>query len=84
MRDQGRARGLLGNVYMEVRDYMDRWVTPPKRVTSPTWDTPPTCKQALKVVVSVKTTLMSLGYNIPRSAMPFDTLNHGNGLLTIR
>ena len=74
------------NVYMEVRDYMDRWVTPPKRVISPTWDPPPTCKQALKVVVSVKTTLMSLGYNIPRNAMPFDTpwKHHGNGLLTIR
>ena len=27
--------------------YMDRRVTPPKRVTSPTWDPPPPCKQAL-------------------------------------
>ena len=27
---------------------MDRWVTPPKRVTSPTWGPPPPCKQALK------------------------------------
>ena len=26
---------------------MDRRVTPPKRVTSPTWRTPPPCKQAL-------------------------------------
>ena len=43
-----------------------------------------TCKQALKVVFSVKTTLMSIGCNIPRNAMPFDTLNHGTGLLTIR
>ena len=25
---------------------MDRWVTPPKRVTSPTWGSPPPCKQA--------------------------------------
>ena len=30
-----------------MRDYMDGQVTPPKRVTSPTWDTPPPCKQAL-------------------------------------
>ena len=27
---------------------MDRWVTPPKRVTSPTWGPPPLCKQALR------------------------------------
>ena len=26
---------------------MDRRVTPPKRVTSTTWDPPPPCKQAL-------------------------------------
>ena len=30
-----------------MRDYMDRRVTPPKRVTSPTWGPPPPCKQAL-------------------------------------
>ena len=33
---------------IKMRDYMDRWVTPPKRVTSPTWGPPPLCKQALK------------------------------------
>ena len=55
-----------------------------KRVTSPTWGLPPTCKQALKVVFSVKTTLISLGYNISGNVIPFDTLNHENGLLTIR
>ena len=32
---------------IEMRDYMDRWVTPSKRVTSPTWDPPPPCKHAL-------------------------------------
>ena len=26
---------------------MDRWVTPHKRVTSPTWGPPPLCKQAI-------------------------------------
>ena len=36
-----------------MRDYMDRRVTPPKRVTSPTWGTPPPCKQALSSVRSV-------------------------------
>ena len=30
-----------------MRDYMDRRVTPPKRVTSPTWGPPPPSKQAL-------------------------------------
>ena len=32
---------------VKIRDYMDKRVTPPKRVTSPTWGPPPPCKQAL-------------------------------------
>ena len=36
--------------YIKMRDYMDRRVTPPKEVTSPTWGPPPPCKQALKPV----------------------------------
>ena len=32
---------------IKLRDYMDRRVTAPKRVTSPTWDPSPPCKQAL-------------------------------------
>ena len=32
---------------IKIRDYMDRRVTPPKRVTSPTWGPPPPCKQPL-------------------------------------
>ena len=32
---------------IKMRDYMDRRVTTPKRVTSPTWAPPPSCKQAL-------------------------------------
>ena len=31
---------------------MDRRVTPPKRVTLPTWGPPPPCKQALKMCVT--------------------------------
>ena len=31
----------------KIRDYMERWVTPLRRVTSPTWGPPPPCKQAL-------------------------------------
>ena len=34
--------------HIKMRDYMDRRVTPPKGVTSPTWGTPPPCKQALR------------------------------------
>ena len=32
---------------IKMRDYMVRRVTPPKRVTSPTWGPPPPCKEAL-------------------------------------
>ena len=33
---------------IKMRYYMERRVTPPRRVTSPTWGPPPPCKQALK------------------------------------
>ena len=33
---------------------MDRRVTAPKRVTSPTWDPPPPCKQAQPVLVTFR------------------------------
>ena len=32
--------------HIQISDYMDRWVTPPKRVTSLTWGPPLPCKQA--------------------------------------
>ena len=32
---------------IKMRDYMDKRVTPPTRVTSSTWGPPPPCKQAL-------------------------------------
>ena len=35
---------------IKMRDYMDKRVTPPKRVTSPTWGAPPPFKQALNPV----------------------------------
>ena len=34
--------------HIKMRDYMDRRVTPPKRVTSSIWGSPPPCKQALR------------------------------------
>ena len=39
---------------IKIRDYMDRRVTPPKRVTSPTWGPPPPCKQALRRLLPFK------------------------------
>ena len=33
--------------HIKMRDCMDKRVTPPTRVTSPTWGPPPSCKQAL-------------------------------------
>ena len=33
--------------HIKMSDNMDRQVTPPKRVTSPTWGPPPPSKQAL-------------------------------------
>ena len=37
---------------IKIRDCMDKRVTPPKRVTSPTWGPPPPCKQALRHLFS--------------------------------
>ena len=40
----------------EMRDYTDKWDTPPKRVTSQTWGSSPPCKQTLchyHLVISV-------------------------------
>ena len=32
-----------------MKDFMERRITSPKKVTSPTWDPPPPCKQALRI-----------------------------------
>ena len=39
-------------VQIKMRDYMDRRVTPPKRVTSPAWGPPPPCNPALTLGLS--------------------------------
>ena len=53
-----RATRVGGSRYLsckrdqiKMRDYTDRRVTPPKRVTSPTWGPPPPCKQALSSIL---------------------------------
>ena len=37
--------------HIRTKDYMDRWVTPRNRVSSPTWGPPPPCKQALSAMI---------------------------------
>ena len=41
---------------IKMRDYMNRRVTPPKRVTSPSWGAPPLCKQALNARFAICST----------------------------
>ena len=36
---------------VNMRDYLDRRVTPPKRVTSPNWGPPPPRKQTLNCIL---------------------------------
>ena len=49
---------------IKMRDYMDRRVTPPKRVTSPSWGAPPPCKQALSFLTrSIKINARYSGYS---------------------
>ena len=50
---------------IKMRDYMDRWVTPPKRVTSPTCGPPPPCKQALRSKSSIHTSRWNNGRPCP-------------------
>ena len=46
----GSPHLLYKHDQIKMRDYTDRWVTPPKRVASPTWSPPPLSKQALNPV----------------------------------
>ena len=46
---------------IKMRDYMDRRVTPPKRVTSSTWGPPPPCKQALRTDTSHHGKVIKIG-----------------------
>ena len=48
---------------IKMRDFMDRRVTSPKRVTSLTWGSPPLCKQALKLPI---VRLSNLSETLPR------------------
>ena len=56
---------------IKMRDYMDRRATPPKRVTSPIWGTPPPCKQALKLPLRARHTNLAV---LSRSESDFSWL----------
>ena len=43
---------LHGTGGPQIRDYMDRQVTTPKRVTTPTWGRPPPHKQAVSLFLN--------------------------------
>ena len=44
---------------IKMRDYMDRRVTQPKRVTSPTWGPPPPCKHVIFTCESITVAMAS-------------------------
>ena len=47
---RGSPHLLCKRDQLKMRDHMDRLVTTPNQVTSPTWGPPPPCKQALNPV----------------------------------
>ena len=54
-----------------MRDYMNRRVTPPKLITSPTWGPPPPCKQAVR-----KTWLHEVPTDNTRATRPLSVIHH--------
>ena len=50
---------------IKTSDYMDRRVTPPKQVTSLTWDPLPPCKQALRETSPLSSGVLPLYGNVP-------------------
>ena len=57
--------------HIKMRDYLDMRVTPPKRVTSPTWSPPPPCNQAVKgwlhrLTVTISRLLIGRDDMVPR------------------
>ena len=60
---------------------MDRRVTPPKRITSPTWGPPPPCKQAFKLVDVW--TVVTIDYVTWKIVPKLDYLNKEGILITV-
>ena len=74
---------------IKMRDYMDRRVTPPKRVTSPIWGTQPPGKQVLSFYsctvypLLTDTSLLRTVHLIPEMpniiyTLPLSTLSYGH------
>ena len=63
---------------IKMRDYTDRQVTPPKRVTSPNWGPPPLCKQALN---PVKWQSMAIGLFIAVAVSEPEVNRRGSSLI---
>ena len=59
--------------HIEMRDCMDRRVTRPKRVTSPTWGSPPPCKQVLNGVGDPSLVGRFLLFCVPQSVKTKET-----------
>ena len=56
---------------IKMKDYMNRRVTQPKRVTSPTWGPPPPCKQALSLSWPSPVRYRNLVLKYPFQSRPF-------------
>ena len=63
---------------IKMRDYTDRQVTPPKRVTSPNWGPPPLCKQVLN---PVKWQSMAIGLFIAVAVSEPEVNQRGSSLI---
>ena len=58
----GSPRLTCKRDHIKMRDYVNRQVIPPERVTSPTWGPPPPCKQALSMKYVHLELLYELGF----------------------
>ena len=61
--------------HIKMRDYIDRWVTPPRRVTSRTWGPPPPYKHALHPVYFYLFTYLFIHVIIRFSLFFLDVVN---------
>ena len=55
--------------HIKMRDFIDRRVTPPKRVTSPAWGPPLPCKQALTLTQPNSTSLLPQRGSNPQNCL---------------
>ena len=75
---RGSPHLLCKHDQLKMRDHMDRQVTTPKQVTSPTWGPRPPCKQALN---SVKWQSMATGLFIAAAVSEPEANEWGSSLI---